>query len=143
MVDENDFRERLSKLEAIGKQLEAMEEQLMYIDEIIGEHSAAEETIKSFKDEKEDSEVLVPLGANTHIYCKVGRNDKVLVGLGADISAETDAEAAIDVIDRRKKDIMNTRTEIENQVSQLGQEYQNLEQELQQEYQELQLAQQS
>ncbi len=142
MVDENDFRERLGKLEAIGKQLEALEEQLLYIDEITNEHSAAEETIKGFKDEKEDSEVLVPLGANTHIYCKVGRNDKVLVGLGSDISAETDAEVAIDIINRRKRDIMNTRTELENKVNQLGQEYQSLEQELQEEYQQLQLAQQ-
>ncbi len=142
MVDENDIREKLGKLEVIGKQLEVLEEQLLYIEEVVNEHSTAEETIKGFKGEKEGAEVLVPLGANTHIYCTVGRNDKVLVGLGADISAEMGTDAAVDLIGRRKTDILNTKTELENKANQLGLEYQRLEQELQREYQELQLAQQ-
>lgn len=141
MFDENDFRERVGKLESMGKQMEMMEEQLLYVDEVVKDHSSAEETINKFKGESEDSEVLVPLGANTHIYCKVGRNDKVLVGLGADLSAETDVDSAVDIISRRKQDILNTKSELEERLKHIKQEYQKLEQELQREYQELQAAQ--
>ncbi len=139
MVDENEFRERMSKFETMGSQIESLGEQLEYVKSIISEHEEAEKLMGRFKEQDEDTEVLVPAGASSHIYCKVGRSDKVLIGLGADISAETDVESASGIIERRKKDLLSTKTELENGFNRLEQEYQELGQTLQKEYQELQM----
>ncbi len=139
MVDENEFRERMGRFETMGSQIESLGEQLDYVKGIINEHDEAEELMKRFKDQGEDTEVLVPAGANSHIYCKVGRSDKVLIGLGSNISAETDVESAADIIERRKKELLSTKTELESGLNKLEQEYQQLGEALQKEYQELQM----
>ncbi len=139
MVDENEFREKMGKFENMGSQIESLGEQLDYVKGIIDEHNEAEKLTDRFKDQDEDTEVLVPAGANSHIYCKVGRSDKVLIGLGSKISAETDVETAADIIERRKKDLMSTKTELESGLNNLEQEYKELGEALQKEYQELQM----
>ncbi len=139
MIDENEFREKMGRFETMGSQIESVGDQLNYVDAIIQEHDAAAKLMDGFKDQGEDTEVLVPVGANSHINCKVGKNDKVLIGLGADISVETDVASATDIIERRKKDLLSTKSELENGLNKLEQEYHKLSEELQREYQELQM----
>lgn len=138
MVTENELREKVSRLEALNQQVETLEEQMVYIENLIEEHQDAKKTIHKYSEEEEGSEMLVPIGASTHIYCKVGDTEKALIGLGADTSAKKKFDEAEDIIQRRSDDFKETKDAIEDKLNEIRQESQKLESEVQREYQELQ-----
>ncbi len=138
MTSEQELREKVGRLEVIESQIEVIEEQIGYINQLIKDHNEAMETFEKYSQEEEGSEMIVPVGANSRIYCTVGNTDKVLIGLGADISAETDVEKATEVLEKRKKELTSNRSEMENNLTKLNTEYQKLESEVREEYQELQ-----
>ncbi|MFO7991663.1 MAG: prefoldin subunit alpha [Thermoplasmata archaeon] len=138
MTSEQELREKVGRLEVINSQLDVLEEQIGYINQLINDHNEAIKTFEKYSQEEEGSEMMVPVGANSRVYCKVGNTDKVLIGLGADISAETNVEKATEILEKRKKELTSNRSEMENNLNKLNTEYQKLESEVREEYQELQ-----
>ncbi|GEM_PF-3003664 len=138
MVDEQELREKIGRLEQIKTQLQTAQNQQEFVDELVENHKEAIETVGKYAEQDEEQEMFVPVGGNAHIRSKVSGGDKVLIGLGSDISALTDAEKAADIMEKRKKELTQTKTTLENTINQLTGEYQKLENEVQREYQEFQ-----
>ncbi len=138
MVTQEELREKVSRLEALNQQIETFEEQMGYIENLIEEHQDAKKTIQKYSEEEEGSEMLVPIGASTHIYCRVGDTDKVLIGLGADTSAKKNFDEAEEIIQRRTDDFKETKEAIEGKLKEIEEDAQKLEMEVQKEYQEFQ-----
>ncbi|MFW6048411.1 MAG: prefoldin subunit alpha [Candidatus Natronoplasma sp.] len=142
MVDEQEFRNKVNRLQNLNAQIEIFENQVEFLKEKIQEHETAKNTMKEYMKKEEGSELLVPIGASSYLYSRVGSKDKVLIGLGADISAEKNVDEAVDVIDKRKKEVEDNKEEIQKRLKELEVDAQKLEREVQQEYQQLQQGQQ-
>ena len=138
MVEEEEFRQKVNRLQSLNSQMEVFEEQLEFIDELIEEHDEAKATMKKYMEKEEGSEMLVPIGASSYLYSKVGTKDKVLIGLGSDISAEKKVEEAVEIIEKRKDEFESNKKELKEKRDELKEEAEELEQEVRQEYQQMQ-----
>ncbi|MGM0404935.1 MAG: prefoldin subunit alpha [Thermoplasmatota archaeon] len=138
MVNQQEFRQKVNRLQQLNSQVEAFQNQLDFIDELIEGHNQAMETMKNYSKKETGSQLLVPIGANSYLQSKVGDNDKVLIGLGADVSAEKEVSEAMKIVEDRKKEFNDTKEELMDDFNEMKKQAQELEQEVRQEYQELQ-----
>ncbi len=138
MVNQQEFRQKVNRLQQLNSQVQAFENQLDFIDELIEGHDQAMETMKNYSKKEPGSQLLVPIGANSYLQSKVGDNDKVLIGLGADVSAEKEVSEAMDIVEDRKKEFEDTKDELMEDFNEMKKQAQELEQEVREEYQELQ-----
>jgi prefoldin alpha subunit len=76
--------------------------------------------VKSIKEIKPDTEILVPIGSDSFISAKITRPDRVTTGLGADVAAERTADDAIALLEARA-------AELEQAVEQAREELGRLE----------------
>ena len=138
MVNQQEFRQKVNTLQQLNSQLEAFQNQLDFIDEVIEGHNQAKKTMENYSKKEQGSQLLVPIGANSYLQSRVGDKDKVLIGLGADISAEKEVSEAMEIVEKRKEEFKETKDDLMEDFEELKQQAQKLEQEVRQEYQELQ-----
>ncbi len=90
--------------------------QMNLIAATLGELSTTVGTIKTIKGFKPGTEILVPIGSDSFVTAKLTITDKVITGLGADVSAEQGVD--------------NARQMLEARISELGQALELARQEL-------------
>lgn len=92
---------QMQMLENYFGELSQKEEALI---RIIGEASAAIESIKSIS-EKPESSTLFPLGLGSFVKASVSSNEKFVINLGAGVAMEKDRDAAINFLEARIKEM--------------------------------------
>ncbi len=107
----------LNQLSGYQAAIDALQQQISILAASLTELSMTVGAIKSLKELKPDTEILVPIGSDSFITAKLALSDKVITGLGADVSAERKADDAIQVLEARGKEIEGaierTREELE------------------------------
>lgn len=107
----------LNQLSGYQAAIDALQQQISILAASLTELSMTVGAIKRLKELKPDTEILVPIGSDSFITAKLALSDKVITGLGADVSAERKADDAIQVLEARGKEIEEaierTREELE------------------------------
>lgn len=75
----------------------------------------ASTTLASLEKEKENAELLVPIGGTSYIRARLDNPDKIIVGIGAGVSVEKTREEAKDIIKKRLEDLEKTRMSMQQQ----------------------------
>ncbi len=143
MVNQMELQQKANRLEQMRSQIQMLEEHKGMVDDLLEEHNQAKETMKKYEEKEEGTKIMVPIGANSYVHSKISDNDQVLIGLGADLSAERKIDEAIEIIERKKDKIKENKKELGKQIEKMTENAQELEQELREEYQELQKQQQA
>ncbi len=138
MVEEKEIQQSVGTLELYRAQLDALSRQAELIDMSRAEHTRALETLRSIKDAKKGSEILVPIGASSFVFAKIDSNKKAIVGLGSGVSVEEDIESAIERIERMLKDIEGAEAKVAAAISRVERDASALTQKVQGMYDELQ-----
>ncbi|UCG69583.1 MAG: prefoldin subunit alpha [Thermoplasmata archaeon] len=118
-MDEKELAQSLRTLELYKAQLENFDQQYEFLAMTIKEHNRAKETIQGYKELKEGSETLIPIGAGSFLYAKVSDSKRAMVGIGADIVVDTDMDEALSKLEERIK-------EIEEAAKSLSERYQEI-----------------
>jgi prefoldin alpha subunit len=90
---ESKYQQLLSELRLSEEQLNDVQSRMEVISAQIQEHINAGATMSNLKDEQ-GHEALFPIGAQIYIRGTIGDVSKVLIGLGAGITAERTIEQA-------------------------------------------------
>jgi prefoldin alpha subunit len=77
-------------------------------------------TLDGLEKEKENSELLVPIGGNSYIKAKLENPDKIIVGMGAGISVEKTLQEAKEIIKNRLESLEKTRMSLQQQLAQIA-----------------------
>jgi len=85
-------------VEALRRHISALVTSLTEFSMTIG-------AIKTIKELKPDTEILVPIGSDSFINAKITRSDRVTTGLGADVAAERTADDAITLLEGRAAEL--------------------------------------
>ena len=120
-------REELAKLIAEARRLEVLATVLRDLatrtEAWLAELRTAGSTLEGLAG-REGAEMLVPIGAGSYIWARVGRVDKVVVGVGADVAVEMDVEKAKEVIgdriaeaEKALNDYLRRLTEVERALA--------------------------
>lgn len=105
----NEERERLehvvSLLNSYQAVVESLRNHISLLTSSLTEVSMTIDAIKTVKDLKPGTDILVPLGSDSFISAKISDSDKVLTGLGADVVAERSASDALKFLESRTSEL--------------------------------------
>jgi len=98
----NSSQEELRKLSVEMRYLEqtatALQQRISMVNATLTDLAYANATLDGLEKEKENAEMIVPIGGSSYVQVKLVNPDKVIVGLGAGVSVEktlTDAKTTL------------------------------------------------
>ena len=85
---EEELRRLSVELRFLEQTAEAIQSRINMVNAVITDLTYAGIALEGLEKEKENSELLVPIGSNSYIKAKLENPDKIIVGMGAGVSVE-------------------------------------------------------
>ena len=120
MSKEEELQRNMTLIEYYKEQLKTLEIQFSYLQNAIADQTKAKFTLENLSKEKNDTEVLVPLGGGAFINAVASKPSRVLLDVGSGIVLERTADDAVKKIETRIKELQQT----EEKISAMAQQFQ-------------------
>jgi len=117
---EEELRKLSAEMRFLEQTAEAMQSRINMVNAVITDLTYASMTLEGIEKEKENSELLVPIGGNSYIKAKLENPDKVTVGMGAGVSVEKTLQEAKEIIKNRLENLEKTRMSLQQQLAQVA-----------------------
>jgi prefoldin alpha subunit len=118
--DEEEVRKLNMQLRYFEQTAETLQQRLGMLNAGITDLSYANMTLESMEKEKENAEMLVPIGGSSYINVKLADSNKVVVGMGAGVSVQKTLPEAKAVVKERLEELEKTRVQAQQQLSQIA-----------------------
>ena len=112
---EQELRKIGVELRLLEQTAETLQSRLNMINAVATDLTYASATLETLDKEKENAELLVPIGGTSYIRARLDNPDKIIVRIGADVSVEKTREEAKDIIKKRLGDLEKTRMSMQQQ----------------------------
>ena len=124
MAQPNKAEEELRRLSVEMRYLEqtadTLQQRISMVNAAISDLTYASMTLEGIEKEKENAELLVPIGGNAYVKAKLADTNTVIVGMGAGVSMEkTLAEAKI-TLKERLDELVKTMNSAQQQFNQVA-----------------------
>ena len=86
--EEEELRRLTVQLRFLEQTAETLQQRISMLNAAMTDLTYANLTLDGVEKEKKNAEILVPIGGSSYIQVKLANSDKVIVGLGAGVSAE-------------------------------------------------------
>ena len=116
---EEELRRLSVELRILEQTAETLNSRINTVNSMIADLTYASMTLEGLEKQKENAELLVPIGGGSYIKAKLETPDKVTVGIGAGVSVEKTLQEAKDIINKRLEDLGKTRVSLQQQFSQI------------------------
>jgi prefoldin alpha subunit len=80
------------------------------------EMQIANETLSGLKSEQDGTQVLIPIGGGSYVKARLEDTDRVVVGIGADVSTEKDVASAQEDVGARLLELEKARGAAQKQL---------------------------
>jgi prefoldin alpha subunit len=124
VVAVNNEQEELRKLSIemrfLEQTAETLQQRVSMLNAAITDLAYANMSLESIETEKEDAELLVPIGGSSHIKVKLASPDKVIVGIGAGVSIEKTLPEAKAVVKERLDELEKAIRSAQQQFAQVA-----------------------
>jgi len=135
---QSELRDVIARTEGYKRQLGEMASQMQMVNAALDEIDITSDALDSLKENKKGTEILVPIGSGSYAKAELKDNEKVLINLGANISAEKTIADAKKILEAKKeklnaarKKIGETAAELENKLAELNEVGEGLVREMQ------------
>jgi prefoldin alpha subunit len=118
--DEEEARKLSMQLRYFEQTAENLQQRLGMLNAALTDLSYANMTLESIEKEKENAEMMVPIGGSNYITVKLANPDKVVVGLGAGVSIEKTVPEAKTIVKERMEELQKTQVSAQQQLSQIA-----------------------
>ena len=118
--DEEEIRKISVELRLLEQTAETLQSRINMLNAVATDLTYANTALESLEKEKENSELLVPIGGTSYIKAKLDNPDKIIVGIGAGVSLEKSRQEAKDVIKNRLEELEKARTATRQQFVQVA-----------------------
>jgi len=124
LAQPNKAEEELRRLSVEMRYLEqtadTLQQRISMVNAAISDLTYASMTLEGIEKEKENAELLVPIGGNAYVKAKLADTNTVIVGMGAGVSMEkTLAEAKI-TLKERLDELVKTMNSAQQQFNQVA-----------------------
>ncbi len=124
-IDKKAAEEELNRLSVemryYEQTAETLQQRIGMINAAIRDLTYADLTLESMEKEKDDAELLVPIGGSSYIKVKLASSDTVVVGLGAGVSVEKTLPEAKEIVKERLDELEKTMDSAQQQFAQVAQ----------------------
>jgi prefoldin alpha subunit len=122
MSKEEEELNRLSvEMRFLEQTAETLQQRIGMINAAITDLTYANMTLEGIEKEKDDAELLVPIGSSSYIKVKLANADKVVVGMGAGVSIEKTLPEAKAIVKERLDELEKTMSSAQQQFAQVVQ----------------------
>ena len=122
MSKEEEELNRLSvEMRFLEQTAETLQQRIGMINAAITDLTYANMTLEGIEKEKDDAELLVPIGSSSYIKVKLANADKVVVGMGAGVSVEKTLPEAKAIVKERLDELQKTMNSAQQQFAQVVQ----------------------
>ncbi len=116
---DEELRKLSMELRYFEQTAEALQQRLGMMNAAMTDLTYANMTLESIEKEKENAELLVPIGGSSYVKVKLAESDKVVVGMGAGVSVEKTLPEAKAVVKERLDELEKSRAAGQQQLSQV------------------------
>jgi len=117
---EDELRRLSVEMRYLEQTAEALQQRISMVNAAITDLTYANATLDGIEKEKENAEMLVPIGGSSYVKVKLTDSNKIIVGMGAGVSVEkTLAEAKV-TLKERLDDLEKTMNSAQQQFSQIA-----------------------
>lgn len=117
---EDELRKLSVELRILEQTAEALQSRLNMINAVATDLAYANMALENLDEEKENAELLVPIGGTSYIRAKLDNPDKIVVGLGAGVSAEKTRQEAKEIIKKRLEELGKNQQAAQQQFIQIA-----------------------
>jgi prefoldin alpha subunit len=117
---DEEIRKLSVELRYFEQTAENLQQRLSMMNAAITDLSYANMTLEGIEQEKENADLLVPIGGSSYVKVKLASTDKVIVGMGAGVSIEKTVPEAKTIIKERLEEIDKTRVSGQQQLNQIS-----------------------
>ncbi|MBN1245774.1 prefoldin subunit alpha [Candidatus Bathyarchaeota archaeon] len=125
MANRSTAEEELNRLSIemrfLEQTAETLQQRIGMINAAINDLNYANMTLEGMETEKDDAELLVPIGGSSYIKVKLANTGKVIVGMGAGVSVEKTLPEAKAIVKERLDDLEKTMMSAQQQFAQVAQ----------------------
>ena len=118
--NEEEVRKLSMQLRYFEQTAENLQQRLSMLNAALTDLSYANMTLESLEQEKENSQMLVPIGGSSYISVKLADANKVVVGLGAGVSIEKTVPEAKVIVKERMEELQKTQVSVQQQLGQIS-----------------------
>lgn len=116
---EEKLRRLVAELRLMQGSAEVLQRRLELLRSMATELRVAESTLKALRVIEEGTPILIPLGGGTYIDAKLRALNRVIVGIGADVSVEMEPSQALEDLSNRLEEVERAARAVEQQLEQL------------------------
>ena len=118
--EEEELRKLSVELRFLEQTAETLQSRIGMLNAAITDLTYANMTLEGVEQEKENSELLVPIGGSSYVRAKLASPDKVVVGLGAGVSVEKPLPEAKTLLKERLDELEKTMRSAQQQFAQVA-----------------------
>jgi len=118
-TNEEEVRQLSMQLRYFEQTAESLQQRLGMLNAALTDLSYANMTLESVETEKENAEMLVPIGGSSYMRVKLADPNKVVVGMGSGVSVEKNLPEAKAIVKERLEELERTRQQAQQQLSQI------------------------
>ncbi len=99
---------------------ETLQQRISMVNAAISDLTYANLTLDGIEKEKENTELLVPIGGSAYVKAKLSDTNTIIVGMGAGVSVEKTLAEARATLKERLDELEKTMNAAQNQFSQVA-----------------------
>jgi prefoldin alpha subunit len=118
--EEEELRKLSVEMRFLEQTAESLQQRMSMMNAAITDLTYANMTLEGIEKEKENAELLVPIGGNSYVKVKLANPDKVVVGMGAGVSIEKTLPEAKAIVKERLDELEKTMRSAQQQFTQVA-----------------------
>ena len=117
---EEELRKLSMEMRYLEQTAEALQQRISMVNAAITDLTYANMTLDGIEKEKENAELLVPIGGSAYVKAKLADTNKVIVGMGAGVSMEKTLVEAKITLKERLDELEKTMNSAQQQFTQVA-----------------------
>jgi prefoldin alpha subunit len=117
---EEELRKLSVEMRFLEQTAETLQSRINMLNAAMTDLTYANMTLGGVEKEKENAELLVPIGGNSYVKVKLANPDKVVVGMGAGISIEKPLQEAKSMLKERLDELEKSMRSAQQQFAQIA-----------------------
>ncbi len=118
--NEEEVRKLSMQLRYFEQTAETLQQRLSMLNAALTDLTYANMTLENVEKEKENAEMLVPIGGGNYISVRLANSEKVVVGMGAGVSIEKSLPDAQAIVKERMEELQKTQVSAQQQLMQIS-----------------------
>jgi len=118
--EEEELRKLSVEMRYLEQTAETLQQRISMLNAAMTDLTYASMTLEGVEKEKENSELLVPIGGSSYVKAKLTNSDKIIVGMGAGVSIEKPVSEAKAILKERLDELGKSAVAAQQQFGQVA-----------------------